>query len=1051
MVETRINSLTNRKVKVGKRAYNKLIADGMIDNGTHLILFIRYIKVENHDVEIEFESEAYHKFLNIGYTLDTEKDELKAPKPYIYYQKYPDRSNQSIRRFQSDFNDEELEDLRKLKGIIRINGMSIKTHTNKQIRQHIMRGLYDSTNLIVEIYYQSHILPEFGVLYHGELNCVIRLYENHLKMNEYKKPPAHITKLYKMFKDGFFSQDFDYLARKLGANIYVRSPVSTIKYGEFSNKKNLNLYINNNHCSLDTHDKTHPIIKKTEFVDDVDDYIYSEKLNITRYNKGISLTTDTKIYRNKILKHTNTDDTITEYKTEDYKFNFESQTGLFLNLFIISNPSIISIKKTNKNLEAIRSISQHGLFYARDISKDSKDSKNHESDISRFTYDIKKAYYNYSTWDIYEGIPADLDSAISASAYLANPNILDYAGFGMVEYVDILQPNNIKITRWVSNPFIKMLIRQDRLFNYKYGLISRNKVNLNLDIFNSNVNLDILNPNVNSEPPKLQLLDPPKKNNVWYKVIGKMNQRTTKQMITSTDPLLAFTGLDVSNDTITSKEHSVNLYFGTIKKNEPCKQYYPHIAAYIQFYTEILINELATTAQQQGADILSIWVDEITFNKKIELTTKQAEYFHTDKISKVLNFECALNYRHPQPPVKYSKHFNPIIQNKGNKIILQGGAGTGKSYICKQLHEQMENLQIITPTHQSGSIYKSNEPQENPRDSSNQSNQSNQSDISRTYTTVASKLKHITPEKGAKDAQNIICDEFSMINNTEQHKLESLTPENNLIMFIGDPKQLLPVEGEPIQTSEYNIIELFKNYRQAIDPEFSRKLDILRMDNKADLKFGNPIVISNNTECEILDIVKKGGIIACLTNERVRYFNSLINNGTEYKINSKVRFIKNVLNKMIYNGLNGYITTFNFTELEASRDILNNNKTTILYDGYLIERIEGLDHIKIATLTHTNKKKTINQEITTNELFIKCHINNKIVYYPLEKYKLNLELSYASTVHKLQAQTLKCQLIFDNITHYENLFENLRYTAYSRLTKEADLFILTDYKFTYDN
>ena len=120
MSETRINSLTNRKIKIGTRAYNKLIADGMIDNGTHIIKPIRYITVENHTVKIEYDSRAYKKFVKIGYILDTATDELKAPAPYIYKQTYT-RERRSIMNLKTDFNDEALDSLRTLKGIIRIN------------------------------------------------------------------------------------------------------------------------------------------------------------------------------------------------------------------------------------------------------------------------------------------------------------------------------------------------------------------------------------------------------------------------------------------------------------------------------------------------------------------------------------------------------------------------------------------------------------------------------------------------------------------------------------------------------------------------------------------------------------------------------------------------------------------------------------------------------------------------------------------------------------------------------------------------------------------
>jgi ATP-dependent exoDNAse (exonuclease V) alpha subunit len=52
----------------------------------------------------------------------------------------------------------------------------------------------------------------------------------------------------------------------------------------------------------------------------------------------------------------------------------------------------------------------------------------------------------------------------------------------------------------------------------------------------------------------------------------------------------------------------------------------------------------------------------------------------------------------------------------------------------------------------------------------------------------------------------------------------------------------------------------------------------------------------------------------------------------------------------------------------------------------------------------------------------------------------DIELSYAMTVHKLQGKTLKQPLVYDDMIHTN--FRNIRYTAYSRLVRETDLYIL---------
>ena len=64
---SRVNPLTNRKIKVGGRVYNSLISQGYTDTDGVLKVPPKKYKVENHARSVEEGSDAYNKFIFIGY------------------------------------------------------------------------------------------------------------------------------------------------------------------------------------------------------------------------------------------------------------------------------------------------------------------------------------------------------------------------------------------------------------------------------------------------------------------------------------------------------------------------------------------------------------------------------------------------------------------------------------------------------------------------------------------------------------------------------------------------------------------------------------------------------------------------------------------------------------------------------------------------------------------------------------------------------------------------------------------------------------------------
>ena len=989
---SRVNPLTNRKVKIGGKVYNSLINQGYVDDGTILRVPSKKYKVQNHSRTVEEGSDAYDKFIFIGYTpqdIDGTPT-LVAPELSGFSQRYEFKISDSdfhdgvlkmekyteiqvsfLKEILTDFNKQTFIDMTSGKyGKILIIGRDFKNRSkdifkldseNKDFKrfkmsvQHYIYGWlkklrhmiykkraageeYSPIITYIDVKFQANLLSEFGVLYHNIdefKNCVIKLYKEH--MESQGKPDENIDEMFDKFKDGFFQVDFEYLARKINAKIHVSSPLSKTVYGAQSKGKNLYVSINNNHATL-SKTKEKKIKKEEIWVDDIDHYvkdvIYNpdENGNIVNYQKGVMLRTDKKIYKNKIYKfyNENYDNGFKEFSAQGIDFSFYSETGYFKKLFLRRNCNLQEIDKTesNKNLDAIKSISQHGIHFTIDETLNHKENRKG----NYYTYDLKKAYTNFHTWRIYEGIPTDLDSCVNSNAWQhQRDDILKYTGFCLIEYVDIY--NKQKIERWVSIPYVKMLIRQNRLFSFKYALISRNRVNLDLTDFD------------NADKRE------------WHKVLGSLNVEFKKESFCTTDPLIAYAGLGAQKNLVKSQDTEIMLYHVEKILDKPGNYYYPHVSSYIQFYTEIMLEELAFAATNKGGKIISVWVDEITVDVDMTeyLNSMSAmDHFHTDKISKVQLTGNECTYRTPVEPQKYSKKFNTMMQDKGNYMAFFGEGGTGKTHMIKELQEQTP-MTILTPTHEAGQLY---------------------ANLNIGYRTVAGFIIE-TQKTNKKIHELIVMDEGGMNEKSDGYCVHNNTTKG--VITVGDKYQLPPVKGESFIDNlppGYNITELTKNYRQIDDVDFARKLSILRMNQYTDEKFGTII-----DESEAVRLGKTGGIIACHTNERVNHFNLLCNDGPEFKEGSRVRFNENRLKLGYHKGLLG-----------------------------IIKKSENL-------LLVITKKNT----------------------YELSKVIEHIELAYGMTVHKLQGKTLDQPLIYDD---RRPMCKNIKYVAYSRVVKESNLYII---------
>jgi len=155
-------------------------------------------------------------------------------------------------------------------------------------------------------------------------------------------------------------------------------------------------------------------------------------------------------------------------------------------------------------------------------------------------------------------------------------------------------------------------------------------------------------------------------------------------------------------------------------------------------------------------------------------------------------------YRHRRETQEKQPQEIPELLTRGQGFILNGRAGTGKSYtvnnvIIPKLRELKQTFKILTPTHMAGNNYEC-------------------------YQTLSS---YFTQEKPIK-YNWLLIDEYSMVGKYYFSRLHDLKTQGTKIILVGDLNQALPIEQVPLDYSDsmclkemtdFNLIGLTKVQR----------------------------------------------------------------------------------------------------------------------------------------------------------------------------------------------------------------------------------------------
>lgn len=430
----------------------------------------------------------------------------------------------------------------------------------------------------------------------------------------------------------------------------------------------------------------------------------------------------------------------------------------------------------------------------------------------------------------------------------------------------------------------------------------------------------------------------------------------------------------------------------------------------------VYITEYANTEDNVATKLV-----EITQSEELRLT------FRMDKNS----FDSVIDKTEKSFPFTFAIEQKEAIKNcLSYKVnVITGRPGTGKTTIVDAiihiLQRYTTNLDLVLCAPTGKAAKRLSEVTGHKA-----------STIHRLLPWVIKKMNKYTGEEETlsilEKANVIIVDEFSMVDTVLMNQFLKCVKKDTLLIFVGDINQLPSIGpgyilGDMMKSGIVNVTELIKIQRQAkyssikmnshkiiegIVPDFSKKYaknseleDLIWIEANTPEETLQHILnppeqvirqFNYKKDVQILTPMKKTIIgIENLNNELQRLHNNNLNNPTKtikgpfgitYAIGDKVTHTKNNYTKGVFNGDSGIIVDI--------RKNMDGNKEVIV-------NIDNLDYIYT------------------------------------EKDLLQLQLSYAITIHRSQGSEFPCVIMPISTSHWIMLQRNLIYTGLTRAQKLA--------------
>jgi exodeoxyribonuclease-5 len=395
----------------------------------------------------------------------------------------------------------------------------------------------------------------------------------------------------------------------------------------------------------------------------------------------------------------------------------------------------------------------------------------------------------------------------------------------------------------------------------------------------------------------------------------------------------------------------------------------------------------------------------------------------------------------------------------GQKFIgsLSGPAGTGKTVMTAKIIQYLldnyphKHLRIATPTHKSLRVA-NNFIGKTLKKHRNFSSSTIHSYLKLKMEKVEDKIVFIEDFSNATKAdptKNLIIDESSMVSESlfNHIKAKSLAVGLDIILFVGDKIQLLPVDGKtnPI-FSDINQYELTEVVRQAQDSPILMKateirkcietknydMNVLSFDEFKDSTSG--IIIYDDAKDLLKAYLSDNGdkTLSAFTNNSVNTYNDfvrkMINGSTNLPMliegeqvvlqeayENNGRFIQNGETVTVYSPfLNQHpVLKINYWTFMPKDEDSEDIEIRVVDTDSIAKYNTLLDKIALKAKTHKSNK----QYKEAKEMWEK--------YWEVKNMFVDIKYNFCHTIHKLQGST------------YENVFLNLKETIQNTTDKDT--------------
>ena len=414
-----------------------------------------------------------------------------------------------------------------------------------------------------------------------------------------------------------------------------------------------------------------------------------------------------------------------------------------------------------------------------------------------------------------------------------------------------------------------------------------------------------------------------------------------------------------------------------------------------------LIDEKLLTKEDKRYYLTSDYLDEVYIAKEVVNRLKNKKITEKDiKIVEDIEDKLNISYNNNQK--------DAILQSlKNNFLVITGGPGTGKTTVIYGIYRALKKdnpkmkIKLLAPTGRASKRLSELTLEE-------------ASTIHRFLEWNKDSNTFSLNEHNKSDANIIIVDEFSMVNNSLfASLLRALKPDTKIIL-VGDKDQLPSVGSGnllfDIISSIDNVVYLKELYRQAKESSIVKLAYAVNLDKELETESDDELIIKE--EGDILDSLKE--IALNHVKDDYKEFQVLV---PLYKGSHGINNINKVLQEV-----------FN------KKDILKNEK--IINDVIYREKDKVIQLVNMPDNNVFNGDIGIIEKITDKEIIIDFDGNK--VKYTSSTYN-SFALAYAISIHKSQGSEFKTCIIPLSTSYSIMLYRKLYYTAITRAKKKLYL------------